>query len=75
MKRPSTSRGVVWLDGIIVCDHGKSFDAPRIQTSGITGQGRASICQRFEYLGRMDIASATGQGSRFTLTVPLQLPR
>ncbi len=58
---------------VVVADQGKGFAvAPRLSRTG-TGLGLASIRQRLEYLGgRMDITSAPGQGSRFTLTVPLE---
>jgi PAS domain S-box-containing protein len=66
---------VVAHDGlleIVVADAGKGFDVSSLEGSTSRGLGLASIRQRLEYLGgRIEIASAPGQGSRFTLTAPL----
>jgi hypothetical protein len=49
---------------------GVGFDPATI--SARSGIGLVSIRQMLEYLGgKLEIASAPGQGSRFTLTVPL----
>jgi len=57
---------------IVVADHGHGFAPDRIQVAAAHGLGLASICQRLEYLGgTLDIASAPGRGSRFTLSIPL----
>ncbi len=56
---------------IIVADQGKGFDPAMLGTGG-TGLGLRTLRQRIEQIGGMlDIQSAPGQGSRFTLTVPL----
>jgi PAS domain S-box-containing protein len=58
---------------ILVADHGNGFDPARLQAGGTSGFGLPSIQQRLEYLGgTFAIASAPGQGSRFTLTVPVE---
>ncbi len=58
---------------VTVSDHGIGFDPAAL--TGRSGNGRiglASIQQMLDYLGgKLDIVSAPGQGSRFTLTVPL----
>ena len=56
---------------IVVADTGVGFDpAPRPPAGG--GFGLFSIRERLELVGgRLDVASAPGQGSRFTLTAPL----
>jgi PAS domain S-box-containing protein len=60
---------------ITVADRGASFDPNQTQPLGRGGLGLPSIRQRLEYLGgTLAIASATGQGSRCTLTVPLPPP-
>ncbi len=57
---------------ITVSDAGVGFDPTKIQPIGIGGLGLPSIRQRVEYLGgSLDIASSLGQGSRFTLRVPI----
>jgi signal transduction histidine kinase len=54
---------------IMVADAGTGFDPQTVQS----GFGLFSVRERLEYVGgRLDIASAPGQGSRFTLIVPLQ---
>jgi len=56
-----------------VTDHGKGFTPDQAQPLGGSGLGLASVRQRLVYLGgTLAITSAPGQGSRFTLTVPLQ---
>ena len=57
-----------------VADAGIGFDPTRLRVVGGTegGFGLLGIRERLELLGgRLEIASAPGQGSRFTLTVPL----
>jgi signal transduction histidine kinase len=57
---------------ITVSDDGIGFDVAHLPTRQTVGLGLRSIRQRLEYLGgRLDITSAPGQGSRFTLMVPL----
>jgi len=57
---------------IVVADHGAGFDPRRLPPEGSRGLGLPSIRQRLEYLGgSLEIASAPGQGSRFTLSIPL----
>jgi PAS domain S-box-containing protein len=57
---------------VTVSDDGVGFDPANIQPVGIGGLGLPSIRQRLEYLGgALRIASARGQGSRFTVWVPL----
>ncbi len=56
---------------IVVTDQGKGFDPALLGISG-TGLGLRTMRQRIEHIGgRLDIQSAPGHGSRFTLTVPL----
>ena len=59
--------------GITVSDPGPGFDPDTMKKAGETGGGFGlfSIRERLELLGgRMDVDSAPGQGSRFTLTAP-----
>ena len=57
---------------IVVADSGHGFAPDRLHAVGAHGLGLTSIRQRLEYLGGiLDIASAPGQGSRFTLSIPL----
>jgi PAS domain S-box-containing protein len=61
------------LTHVVVTDTGQGFDPAHPQTTKIGGLGLASIRQRLEFLGgSFAIASAPGQGSQFTLTVPLR---
>ena len=67
--------GQVLHDGlqIRVADQGKGFQPDQLGAAGSSGLGLLSIRQRLEYLGgTQEIASAPGQGSRFTLTLPLR---
>jgi len=60
---------------ISVSDHGQGFD-PDILNNPIkkTGFGLISIRERASYIGgSMIIDSTLGKGSRFTLTVPLNI--
>ena len=55
---------------VTVADAGIGFDPSRLRLRGF---GLLSIRERLELLGgRLDIASTPGQGSQFTLWVPLQ---
>jgi signal transduction histidine kinase len=57
---------------VTVSDAGIGFEVAELSTRKTGGLGLRSIRQRLEYLGgQLDIASAPGQGSRFTLMVPL----
>jgi signal transduction histidine kinase len=57
---------------IVVADRGAGFDPARIQPGDGGRLGLFSIRQRLECLGgALEIASALGQGSRFTITIPL----
>jgi len=57
---------------VVVTDQGRGFDPTQIPPPTSGGLGLSSIRQRLEFLGgRLDITSAPGQGSRFTLVVPL----
>ncbi len=59
---------------IVVAEAGHGFDPVGLRTIG-GGLGLSAIRQRLRYLGgKLHIASAVGEGSRFTLTVPLQRP-
>ncbi len=61
---------------LCVRDHGKGFD-PEILNASIPklGLGLTSLQERTHALGgKMVIESAPGQGSRFTLTIPIRLP-
>jgi PAS domain S-box-containing protein len=69
---------VAQADGCIqvkVSDDGAGFDREALQSKGNSeGMGLFSIRERLEYLGgRMEIESAPGQGSRFTLITPLPM--
>jgi signal transduction histidine kinase len=58
-----------------VADAGVGFDPTRLRVLGGTegGVGLLGIRERLELLGgRLEIDSAVGQGSRFTLTAPLR---
>ena len=58
---------------VVVADQGQGFDPAHIPTASDGGLGLPSIRQRLEYLGgTLEMQSAPGQGSRFTLTVPLR---
>ena len=59
---------------LTVADAGVGFDPTRLRVVGGTegGFGLFAIRERLELLGgRLEIASAPGQGSRFTLWVPV----
>lgn len=61
---------------ITVADQGSGFapDAAAAQKASPTGMGLFGIRKRIAHMGgRMEIQSAPGQGSRFTLTVPFNL--
>ncbi len=60
---------------IIVSDYGKGFDPSFLNTSdGSGGLGLLSLRERAHYLGGgLKIESYPGKGSRFILTVPLDL--
>jgi signal transduction histidine kinase len=60
---------------VVVSDDGLGFDGANVPSEeGRGGLGISNIRERLEYLGgTLDIGRAPGQGSRFTLTVPLQL--
>jgi two-component system, NarL family, sensor histidine kinase UhpB len=76
----SASVAIGWLDKsvrIVVSDKGKGFSAARIQraTSSANRFGLIAVRDRLALLGgRMEMESAPGQGSRFTLWVPLGRP-
>ena len=61
---------------VTVSDNGRGFDPDKIKPAGPTGGiGLFSIRERLELIGgRLDITSAPGEGSRFTLTAPLPEP-
>jgi PAS domain S-box-containing protein len=60
---------------IVVADAGVGIDPTQLRPVGAGGLGLVSIRQRLEYLGgNLEIVSAPGQGSRFTLRVPIQPP-
>ena len=57
---------------VTVIDQGKGFDPAQAPAGASSGLGLASIRRRLEYLGgTLEITSTAGEGSRFTLTVPL----
>lgn len=62
---------------IRVSDRGRGFDPDILENSPIkAGLGLMSLRERASYIGaKLAIESAPGQGSRFTLTVPLRLDR
>jgi CheY-like chemotaxis protein len=58
---------------VTVGDQGRGFD-PGILTTPAAGFGLFSLRERANYIGgSLSIESAPGQGSRFTLTLPLKL--
>jgi PAS domain S-box-containing protein len=60
---------------VIVADEGVGFDPTQLRVAGGTsgGFGLFSIHERLDLVGgRLEIESAPGQGSRFTLWVPAQ---
>ena len=62
---------------VVVEDCGVGFDPPTVTPVGAAGGGFGlfSIRERLELVGgRLEVASAPGQGSRFTLTAPLGTP-
>jgi signal transduction histidine kinase/ActR/RegA family two-component response regulator len=61
---------------VAVSDQGRGFHPEAIDSCGEkAGFGLLSIKERASYIGgRLIIESAPGQGSRFTLTVPVVLP-
>jgi PAS domain S-box-containing protein len=62
---------------ITVADEGAGFDPARLEEGGrsVGGFGLFSIRERLSYLGgRLEVESAPGRGSRFTLVAPLTLP-
>jgi PAS domain S-box-containing protein len=76
----SASVAMQWRDGqvrIVVSDQGKGFDPACLQTTGSRGGtfGLFSVRERLALLGgQMEIESAPGRGSRFTLRVPRAQP-
>lgn len=57
---------------IRVADQGKGFHPDQLGASGSSGLGLPSVRERLEFLGgRLEIASTPGQGSQFTLSMPL----
>ena len=59
---------------VVVADEGQGFDPDQRQAASMGGLGLPSIRQRLEFVGgRLEVASRPGQGSRFTLSVPLHL--
>ena len=73
--RIGLSNSAGWLK-ITVDDHGKGFSAHSLDTSSHqAGFGLLSIQERARYMGgNLEIESAPGKGSRFTISVPLSLP-
>lgn len=60
---------------IEVSDQGVGFDQGRVPPMASGGLGLTSIWQRLQFLGGwMEVVSAPGQGSRFTLIAPLMTP-
>jgi CheY-like chemotaxis protein len=71
-----TSRGDQSIQ-IVVADNGVGFDPQALKTAdgSFGGYGLFSIRERLGLLGgRLEIHSAPGQGSRFTLLAPLRPP-
>lgn len=60
---------------LVVSDSGRGFDADRLDSLGTkTGLGLMTLKERAQYIGGgLMIESAPGQGSRFTLNIPLQM--
>ena len=62
---------------IVVADNGVGFDPATVTSAGAGGGGFGlfSIRERLKLVGgRLEVESAPGQGSRFTLTVALGVP-
>ena len=62
---------------IVVADSGVGFDPATVTPVGVGGGGFGlfSIRERLDLVGgRLEVESAPGEGSRFTLTVPLGAP-
>ncbi len=58
---------------VAVADAGRGFDPRTLSTAG--GVGLLGVRERLGHLGgTLEVESAPGQGSRFTLTVPVQEP-
>lgn len=58
---------------IDIADAGRGFDPEDHNKTGATSQGLRRIGQRMQLLGgRMEVASAPGQGTRVSLYIPLQ---
>jgi PAS domain S-box-containing protein len=74
---PAAAVTLMHADGTLTCtvaDLGVGFDPTRLRVGGGTdgGVGLLGIRERLELVGgRLEIESVPGQGSRFTLTVPL----
>jgi CheY-like chemotaxis protein len=60
---------------ILVADRGTGFNPQQIRAASDGGLGLLSLRERLELLGgRVEIDSAPGRGSRFTLVAPLPSP-
>jgi PAS domain S-box-containing protein len=57
---------------VVVADEGHGFDPEQVRPDAVVGLGLPSIRQRLVFLGgSFETWSRPGQGSRFTLTVPV----
>lgn len=59
---------------LTVCDRGRGFDPQRLDVASQNGFGLFHIRERLQLLGgAMTVRSAPGRGSRFVLTIPLEM--
>jgi signal transduction histidine kinase len=61
---------------IVVADEGLGFDPAKVEALGPgTGTGLLSIRERLQWMsGRLEVESASGQGTRIAVSVPRRLP-
>ncbi|MDX1531425.1 MAG: ATP-binding protein [Rhodothermales bacterium] len=60
---------------LVVEDEGAGFDPAAVEEPGAGGLGLAGLRERVELVGgRLEVASAPGEGTRVTITVPVGEP-